>query len=180
MSSSSFGSLVAKAAEAGTSFNLLPAGPYVAKIIESEYKLSNGGKPQIKTRWEVVVGPSAGFKGLWNYFTLTVDNPNAVAIFFRQLKTLGITQEFLDALSELDNETAVKHIAGALEGRLAGIKVTVDTEYNNNKIDRINPVPQEFAALANGGPAAAGPGGFGVPAAAAAQPSTSTPPSIPF
>lgn len=173
MSSSSFGSLVKKAAESGTSFDLLPAGPYVAKIIESEYKLSNGGKPQIKTRWEVVVGPNAGFKGLWNYFTLTIENPNAVAIFFRQLKTLGITQEFLDALSELDNETAVKHIAGALEGRHAGIKVTVDTEYNNNKIDRINPVPQEFAGLSNG--AAPGPGGFGT-----AAPSTPAPPSSPF
>lgn len=173
MSSSSFGNLVKKAAESGTSFDLLPAGPYVAKIIESEYKTSNGGKPQIKTRWEVVVGPNAGFKGLWNYFTLTIENPNAVAIFFRQLKTLGITQEFLDALSELDNETAVKHIAGALEGRMAGIKVTVDTEYNNNKIDRINPVPQEFAGLATG--AAPGPGGFGT-----AAPSAPTPPSSPF
>jgi hypothetical protein len=178
MSSSSFGALVKKAAESGTSFDLLPAGPYVAKIIESEYKLSNGGKPQIKTRWEVVVGPNAGFKGLWNYFTLTIENPNAVAIFFRQLKTLGVTQEFLDALSELDNETAVKHIAGALEGRMAGIKVTVDTEYNNNKIDRINPVPQEFAGLANGAGVPSGPGGFGT--AAPAVPSAPTPPSTPF
>lgn len=178
MSTSSFGNLVKKAAESGTSFDLLPAGPYVAKIIESEYKLSNGGKPQIKTRWEVVVGPNAGFKGLWNYFTLTVENPNAVAIFFRQLKTLGITQEFLDALAELDNETAVKHIAGALEGRMAGIKVTVDTEYNNNKIDRINPVPADMAAQlgSNGAGNTAGPGGFGV----APAPSGPTPPSTPF
>lgn len=176
MSTSSFGNLVKKAAESGTSFDLLPAGPYVAKIIESEYKLSNGGKPQIKTRWEVVAGPSAGFKGLWNYFTLTVENPNAVAIFFRQLKTLGITQEFLDALSELDNETAVKHIAGALEGKMAGIKVTVDTEYNNNKIDRINPVPADMAAQLGAVGNTAGPGGFGAPAA----PSAPTPPSTPF
>lgn len=174
MSSSSFGALVQKAAESGTSFDLLPAGPYVAKIIESEFQPSKAGKPQIKTRWEVIAGPHAGFKGLWNYFTLTIDNPNAVAIFFRNLKTLGITQEFLDALSELDNETAVKHIAGALEGKMAGIKVTVDTEYNNNKIDRINPVPADMASHL-GAPAPAGPGGFGL-----ATPSAPQPPSTPF
>lgn len=179
MSSSSFGALVAKAAESGTSFDLIPAGPYVGKIIESEYLLSKGGKPQIKTRWEVVAGPHAGYKGIWNYFTLTIENPNAVAIFFRQLKTLGITQEFLDALSDLDNETAVKHIAGALEGRHAGLKLIQDTEYNNVKVDRINPVPQEFAGLATG--AAAGPGGFGTAAPAApVVPATPAAPSTPF
>lgn len=177
MSTSSFGALVQKAAESGTSFDLLPAGPYVAKIIESDFQPSKAGKPQIKTRWEVIAGPHAGFKGLWNYFTLTTDNPNAVAIFFRNLKTLGITQEFLDALSELDNDTAVKHIAGALAGKMAGIKVTVDTEYNNNKIDRINPVPADLAAQLGAGGAGntAGPGGFGV-----TPPSAPTPPSTPF
>lgn len=167
MASNSFGDIVKQAAESGTSFDLLPAGPYVAKIIESEYRSSSNGKPQIKTRWEVIAGPNAGFKGLWNYFTLTIDNPNAVAIFFRQLKTLGITQEFIDALAELDNETAVKHIAGALEGRAAGIKVVIDTEYNNNKIDRINPVPPGYdAVVAPTAPSAP----FSAPAAAPQAP----------
>lgn len=168
MSSSSFGSLVKKAQEQGSSFDLIPAEVYTAKIIESEYKLSSGGKPQIKTRWEVVQGPHAGYKGLWNYFTLTIDNPNAVSIFFRQLKALGITQEFLDALSEFDNETAVKQIASALEGRAASIKVKQDLEYNNMKIDRINPLPADFV----GGGTVAAPNAPFAPAASPAPPST--------
>lgn len=177
MTSSSFGNLVQKAQEAGSGFDLLPDGPYIAKVIESEFKHSGAGKPQIKTRWEVVQGPHAGFKGLWNYFTLTIDNPNAVAIFFRQLKALGITQEFLDALSELDNETAVKHIAGALEGKVAAIKVKVDHEYQNNKIERINPAPADFL---NGSSAPQGGGApFSAPSAPA-QSSTPAPPSTPF
>lgn len=172
MTASSFGSLVKKAQESGSSFDLIPDGPYIAKVIESEYKHSSGGKPQIKTRWEVVQGPHAGYKGLWNYFTLTIENPNAVAIFFRQLKALGITQEFLDALSELDNETAVKHIAGALDGRFAAIKVKIDHEYSNNKIDRINPAPPGFDPEAAGADA-----GSPFPGAAPAAPAA---PSAPF
>lgn len=170
MSTSSFGQLVKKAQESGSGFEMIPADTYVGKIIESEYKLSNGGKPQIKTRWEVVQGPHAGYKGLWNYHTLTIDNPNAVAIFFRQIKAIGITQEFLDALADLDNETAVKQIASALENRTASIKVKQDLEYNNNKIDRINPAPPDFVTGA--APAGGGAPFGGAPAAPA--------PSAPF
>lgn len=179
MSTSSFGNLVKKAQEAGSGFDLLPDGAYIAKIIESEYKTSSGGKPQIKTRWEVVQGPHAGFKGLWNYFTLTIDNPNAVAIFFRQLRSLGITQEFLDALAELDNETAVKHIAGALDGKVGAVKVKVDHEYQNNKIERISPAPADFLN-GSGTPQGGAPFGGTAPAPAAPAAPATAPPATPF
>lgn len=148
MTSSTFGELMQQAAESGASFEVLEASNYAAKIIESEYKTSSTGKPQIKTRWEVVAGPKAGFKGLWNYFTLTTDNPNALGIFYRQLNALGITPEFLSSLANTDPETAMKHIATALLNQVAYIKVKVDTEYNNNKIERINPLPPEYGQMA--------------------------------
>lgn len=165
-----FGDILKKAAEEGVSFEVLEAGDYLAKIIESEYKLSNGGKPQIKTRWEVVQGPKAGFKGLWNYFTLTVDNPNAMAIFYRQMTALGITNEFMTTLAQATPEQAMKQIALALDGRQARVKVVIDKEYNNNKIERINPLPPEFAATQSSAVGAPFPG-VSVPAApvAAAQ-----------
>jgi hypothetical protein len=134
-----FGEILKQAEAGGSSFDVLEAGLYDAKIIESEYKQSSNGKPQIKTRWEVTVGPKAGFKGLWNYFTLTVDNPNAMAIFYRQMNALGITGEFMQSLANVDPETAMKHISGALLGRSASIKVKIDQEWQNNKIERINP-----------------------------------------
>lgn len=140
-----FGDILKQAEQNGASFDVLEAGNYVAKIIESEYRTSSTNKPQIKTRWEVIAGPKAGFKGLWNYFTLTLDNPNALSIFYRQMSVLGITGEFLQSLANVDPATAMKHIAAALEGRAANIKVKVDQEYNNNKIERINPVPPEFS-----------------------------------
>ena len=158
-----FGDILKQAEQSGATFELLPADTYVAKIIESDYQNSSNGKPQIKTRWEVVIGPKAGFKGLWNYFTLTVDNPNAMAIFYRQITALGITSDFLQSLANVDPATAMKHIASALDGRMASIKVKVDTEWQNNKIERISALPPNFQATA----AVTGPSD---PFAAAARP----------
>lgn len=165
-----FGDILKKAKEGG-GFDLLPDGIYVAKIIESEAKTSNNGKPQIKTRWEVLSGPHAGFKGLWNNFTLTVDNETALRIFYSQLSALGITSEFLDSLGSVDADTAFKHIASALQDKVASIKVKIDTEWNNNKIDRINKAPIEYVA-------GAGSAGPATPFAAPAAPSA--PPNTPF
>lgn len=162
-----FGDILKKAKEQG-GFDLLPEGQYIAKVIEADAQPSKAGKPQIKTRFEVVQGPHAGFKGLWNYLTLTTDNETALRIFYQNISNLGVTSEFLDGLGDVDPDTAMKHIASALLGKVASIRVKVDTEYNNNKIDRINKAPADFQASAS---APASPFG-GAPAA--------TPPSSPF
>lgn len=175
---STFGDILKQAEQSGATFEVLEAGVYVAKIIESEYKNSSTGKPQIKTRWEVVVGPKAGYKGLWNYFTLTVDNPQAMAIFYRQMLAVGITNEFLSTLSQASPEVAMKQIAVALEGRMANIKVAVDKEYNNNKIERINPVPPEFSVTQSAGTSSPFPGMAPVTAAQPAVP-VPVPPTAP-
>lgn len=175
MTASTFGQLMDQAAASGASFEVLEAGVYIAKIIESEHKQSSTNKPQIKTRWEVVAGPKAGFKGLWNYFTLTTDNPNALGIFYRQMSALGITQEFFASLANTDPDTAMKHIANALLGQVAQVKVKVDTEYNNNKIERINPVPPEYGTL----PAQANADPFAQAAAAPTAPTAATAMSAP-
>ena len=164
-----FGDILKQAEQSGASFEVLEAGVYVAKIIESEYKQSSNGKPQIKTRWEVTTGPKAGFKGLWNYFTLTTDNPQAMAVFYRQMTALGITNEFLATLASASPEVAMKQIAQALQGREAQIKVKVDTEWNNNKIERINPLPVS-AMAGNPGSGSPFPGPAAAPAPAAPTP----------
>ena len=174
-----FGDILKQAEASGATFEVLEAGEYVAKIIESEYRSSSNGKPQIKTRWEVVSGPKAGFKGLWNYFTLTVDNPNAMAIFYRQMTALGITNEFMATLAQASPEVAMKQIAQALEGRSAKIKVVIDKEYNNNKIERINPVPPEFAVTGNPGGGSPFPGAAPVAPPAASAPAPAAAPVAP-
>jgi hypothetical protein len=175
-----FGEILKQAEQSGASFEVLEAGLYDVKIIESDYQQSSGGKPQIKARFEVISGPKAGFKGLWNYFTLTADNPNAMAIFYRQLSALGITNDFLATLANVDPATAMKQIAMALNGKVARVKVKVDTEWNNNKIERINPLPPD--AIVGGTPAGSpfpgtnpGPVAAPVPATPAPVPTTAAP-----
>lgn len=179
-----FGDILKQAEASGASFEVLENGEYIAKIIESEYKLSANNKPQIKTRWEVVQGPKAGFKGLWNYFTLTVDNPNAMAIFYRQMSALGITTEFMQTLAAASPEVAMKQIASALEGKSSRIKVKIDQEYNNNKIERINPLPPD--AMVGGTPtgspfpgATAASSAVPAPAPQMAPPATEPAPVVP-
>lgn len=175
MTASTFGQLMDQAKESGASFEVLEKGTYIGKVIESEHKQSSTGKPQIKTRWEVIAGPKAGFKGLWNYFTLTTDNPAALGIFYRQMSAMGITPEFLSSLANVDPDTAMKHIASALLNKTAQIGVEVDTEYNNNKIKRINPVPPEYGQLA----AASAPPADPFQQAAAAAPAPTAAPAAP-
>lgn len=166
-----FGEIMKQAEANGSTFAMLDEGMYVAKIIESDFQPSKAGKPQIKTRWEVTQGPKAGFKGLWNHFTLTIDNPNAMSIFYRQMTALGITGEFMQSLANVDPETAMRHIASALKGRAAQIKVIQDKEWSNNKIDRINPLPAEMAGVT-------GAVGNPFPAAPAASPTVPAPPVV--
>lgn len=138
-----FGELMSKAKEAGGGFTVIPAGLYLAKCIESEYRNSANGKPQIKTRWEVIEGPATGEKGLWNYFTLSTDNPKAVAMFLRHMKALGFDEEFFNAMQGYSPEDVVKRIASMLEGRTAQLKIKVG-EYNGepkNEVDNISPAP---------------------------------------
>jgi uncharacterized protein DUF669 len=171
MTQSTFGALMAQAAQSGATFEVLEAGMYIAKVIESEARTSSTGKPQIKTRWEVTHGPKAGYKGLWLYLTLTTDNPNALGIFYRQLTAMGITAEFLQSLSNLDPETATKHIAQALLNATAQLKVKIDTEFSNNKVERVNPIPPEAAQFVNT------PTADPFAQAAAATPAASAPPA---
>lgn len=171
---STFGDLMKKAEEQGSSFAMIPANHYVCKCIESEYKQSSNGKPQIKTRWEVLQGPEAGYKGLWNYFTLTVDNPNAMSIFYRQMNALGLTGEYMQTLGNLDPDTAMKHIAQALMDRTGYLQVVQDAEWQNNKIKAIKPIPPEFQ---QGGATPPDPFGAAAASPAAPAPAPQTPPA---
>lgn len=138
-----FGELMNQAKEAGGGFTVIPAGLYISKCIEAEYRSSANGKPQIKTRWEVIEGPQTGEKGLWNYFTLSTDNPKAVAMFLKHMKSLGFDEEFFNQMQGYSPEDVVKRIASMLEGRVAQLKVKIE-QYNGddkNGIENFSPAP---------------------------------------
>lgn len=173
-----FGDLMKQAKEAGTGFTVIPAGLYLAKCIESEYRSSSTGKPQIKTRWEVIEGPHVGEKGLWNYFTLSTDNPKAVAMFLRHMKALGYDEEFFNAMTGYSPEDVVKRISSLLEGRVAQLKVKIE-QYNGddkNGIENFSPAPAGAGVVP---PQAADPFSQAAQSASPVEPSPTIPPSTP-
>lgn len=96
--------------DAEDSFEPVPAGDYDLKIIKSEASLSKSGKSMWKICTEVLEGPYAKRK-IWGQLTLSPESPTALGIFFRQMKALGLTQDYF-AQDPTDS-----HVANALVGR---------------------------------------------------------------
>lgn len=99
----------------GASFEALPIGDYDVEVAKAEGVTSQSGKPMIKTTMRVVSGPYEK-RPIVNQFVLSVENPQAVAIFFRHMKAFGLTEEWFAALGQ---QASLAPVADALVGRRA-------------------------------------------------------------
>lgn len=112
----------------------VPANDYAITIASAEAKSSSTGKPMIKLKAKIVGGPHDG-RVLWTQLTLSVDNDNAVAIFFRQMAALGLGKEYFAQQPSFEN------VAQALVGRSAIFEVGIKTWQNQprNEVSNIKP-----------------------------------------
>jgi hypothetical protein len=155
----------------GSDFAPIPQSDYDVKIVETEATKSSNDKPMWKITAEVLNGPHSGRK-LWTQQTLTMDNPDALNMFFRQMAAAGLTGEFFKT------KPTNQQIADALLGRQFRAKVTI-REWQGvprNNIKQWNPIGAGGGAP--GGPppppaSGAAPGGPPPPPSSGA---TSTPP----
>lgn len=157
--------------DAEDAFKALPVGDYDVVVVEAEGLPSGGGKPMIKTKMQVLHGPAAG-KIVWNNFTISPENPQAVAIFMRHMMIFGITGDFFLSLPPVvvgnkDNATQIGSlIAPHLLGKQARLTLSQrewpegSGQFRNN-VDNIVPIP---------GGVAGGPGGESVPTPNVPQP----------
>ena len=166
-------------------FAPIPQGDYDVKIVNTEATKSSTDKPMWKITTQVLNGPHEGRK-IFTQQTLTMDNPDALNIFFRQMAAAGLTGEFFK--TKPSNE----RIAEALMGRQFRAKVTI-REWQGvprNNIKAWNPMGAQSGAP--GGPppppaAGSGPGGpppppsgaTPPPAAPAPPPAAAAPPAPP-
>jgi hypothetical protein len=145
----------------------IPQGDYDLKIIETEATTSSTDKPMWKVTTAVMNGPHEGRK-VWTQQTLTMDNADALNVFFRQMAAAGLTAEFFK--TKPNNQ----QIADALMGRTFRGKVTI-REWNGvprNNIKQWNPM----GAGSAGAPPGAGTGAPPPPPAASAPPAAAGPP----
>src|SRR3954462_15928125 len=78
----------------GSDFAPFPQGDYDVKIIETEATKSSTDKPMWKLTCQVLNGPHERRK-VWTQQTLTMDNPDALNVFFRQMTAAVLTGEFI-------------------------------------------------------------------------------------
>jgi hypothetical protein len=145
-------------------FAPIPQSDYDVKIIETEATKSSTDKPMWKITTAVLNGPHEGRK-VWTQTTLSVDNPDALAVFFRQMAAVGLTKEFFAT------KPSNQEIADALLGRQFRAKVTIREWQGTarNNIKNWNPI----------GAASRGPGGVSAPPGVGGPPpppSGATPP----
>lgn len=169
MSSFNWADLQQAADDAG--FTVLPAMKGVAaKVATAEAGKTSTGKDRIRVRFTLDGGPYSG-KSVFNDFTISPDSGVALKFFFRDMASLGLTQEWFAT------NPAVTQVAAALVGRPCLLDVIVDN-YNGddrNKVSRVYPP-------ATGAAAAPTPGVLGTPptpGVAGPVPSATPVPNVP-
>jgi hypothetical protein len=114
----SFAELQKIAQTADVSWEVLPSGEYLGKVVEVGTTPSAGGKRMWTIKFEVAEGPKAGAK-VWNRITLSPENPNALAFFFKDMAALGITMEVLQ------HDPSDEQIAQMMTDRMVWLKVGI-------------------------------------------------------
>jgi hypothetical protein len=151
----------------GQQLEVLPVGNYDVVVKTADATTTANGKPMIKVKFSIENGPHAG-RTLYNNFTISEENQNALLIFFTQMKALGLESTFFAAGPSLEQ------VAAQLVGKRAQVAVA-HRQWNGAtqpNITRLNPPI---------GGQGAGPvgGGFPAPPIAGPAPTTAAAPPAP-
>lgn len=163
--------LLNDAGGAGDSFEPIPAGDYDFIISQADATQSSTGKTMYKVRCKVESGPHKD-RLVFNQFVISPENPNALAMFFRQMNVLGLNREFFSG------NPSDHIVAEALLNKRFRGQVQIKTWQGQDR----NEIKQMFTPVgqgASGGMPTPGSGIPPAPSAAPAAPAPSAPPAAP-
>lgn len=176
--------LLNDAGGAGDSFEPIPSGDYDFEISQADATQSQNGKTMYKIRAKVESGPHKD-RLVFHNFVVSPENPNALAMFFRQMNVLGLNRDFF-AGDPSDHQVATE-----LTGRRFRGQVTIKTWQNQdrNEIKQFytatsgslgngQPVPGPAVPQAAPSPAPAAPAPAPAPYAAPAAPAPPAAPQV--
>ncbi|MGB2791297.1 MAG: DUF669 domain-containing protein [Candidatus Moraniibacteriota bacterium] len=147
----------------GGAFEPLPKGTYDATVDTAEATTSTTGKVMFKIKYKVLGGPHNG-RTIFNNITLTTDNPNALRMFFLNMKAMGLGPEYFG------QNPPKEHVAASLVGKQC--KVTVDhREYQGQMRENVK-------SLAPAGGAGGMMAGLAVPPAGIPTPTPVAAPTV--
>lgn len=101
------------------SFEALPIGSYEVEVESSTATRSSTDKPMLKVTMRVLDGPYAR-RPVINNFVMSLENPTALAIFFRHMKCFGLDENFFTQLGAVGS---LEPVAQALVGRRAKLQL---------------------------------------------------------
>lgn len=130
-------------------FQPVPKGNYDVFIETAEPTQSTTGKLMFKIRFKIETGPQASRTVFYNN-TLTQDNPNALRMFFLNMKNMGLSQDFFA------QNPSPSQIAGALIGNRCRIEVD-HRPYQGQMRENIKSVLPAAGVSAGGAMVASGP-----------------------
>lgn len=107
--------LLKKRQDAG--LELFPVGTYDVKVVDASAKVNeNSGRKSFIVQYEVTTGPLAGRK-VKNWMTIVDEYPGLVAMWFKDMATMGLGDAFFEA------EPEDAQICAALQNRTCQITV---------------------------------------------------------
>lgn len=137
--------LINDAGGAGDSYEPIPAGDYDFVVSQADATQSSTGKTMYKVRCKVEQGPHKD-RLVFHQFTISPENPNALAMFFRQMNVLGLNREFFSS------NPGDHQVAEAINGKRFRGQVQIKTWQGQER----NEIKQMFTAvqgaLGSGGP----------------------------
>lgn len=124
-----------KAASEAPGFSALPPGEYDCVVDSANVKqVSDGAKSAIAAQFKVENGPYQG-QSCFNQFTLSPENPNALAFFFRHMGAMGLDKDYFAANPQLER------VASDLVGRRCRVRVSIRQwqGQDRNQVDAVLP-----------------------------------------
>lgn len=145
--------------EAGEGFQPIPPGPYTVEVEKAEPTTSSTNKPMIRATLRIIGGPHNGRK-LFDQYTLSAGNPNALGFFFETMAALGLNRQFFAQNPPWES------VAQMLLGRQCNVQVAIK-QYQGTDRNEV----KNYRPVAGGAPAMPGaPMMPGVPAMPGAAP----------
>lgn len=115
MDTINFSELLESADDLQGIFDDIPRDRYNLEVFSADAKTSSTGKPMIETQLRIYEGDFTN-RRVFNYFVLSVDNSQALGIFFQDMNAFGLSEKYFRGLGNQNDLTAIAH---ALVGRKA-------------------------------------------------------------
>lgn len=157
MASATYGDLLARRRDAG--FEMFPVGTYDVRVVAAECETKS--RKCFIVQFEVTSGPLAGRK-FKNWMRIIEEHAGLVAIWFKEMAALGLTDQFFEA------EPSDDQICAALMGRPAQAQVGRRVNKNSGEdVEDIRILPPVAGSAPVSAPA---PNPMAAPAASPAAP----------